>query len=989
MRHDEPPLHQVGHAGFTLPAVLVIAGALLILAIGVLLVAGIERSTSRSFVNREKAELAARAGLAEVAGIFQREAANDDFVIIQSHLDTPITSGFQSPPHLFLARGKVDLGTLAYRYIPLFSAHRFPAETQKFLTPTIEPLVGNNPSQYAEFTALPYNDQVRVSWTPIHDDKNRVVARYAYWVEDLQSRIDPALTGNQKTPPDSHEFNQYPFPAPGLNPLPAAPNEPSLDRVGLYAIDGAATDEKPRDLESTLLKNRKLLVSPNSLLVAAGMTPPMTRLKTASSQGKISQLADPKYRAVEENLVAEIQSYEEQPLIPFLDGIAPTEFGKPKINLNRMLATGGDAAVDEMAALIDKALPNFRNRNPAFLETSEDYIKTLAANTIDYADSDKDSTVKAGSHRGVDTFPLMSEFLMSFRWVRIYTENGRKKFHIQVITYAELWNMTDKEIVESDGEIQVSYETKYQFTISRNPTLSLDDLSNAQVVPPLTESDGYRWFAPFRIHLQPDQYKVIKCGTVDYTFDVGPGSFHIPSPITMTGEKNGISQAGFRIKWNGKIVDRSAGGVSRNDASLYYPGKLNVRDSRQKVREFVPSHSYQRASVFKENMGDARMSYYLQAPAYPYKFPHNYSPNRRNLRYGSVYQGNTSAVYGRVMPSEWPDGGHNSEYGSNAFFATYDPNDEDMNPDDVRFSKPDELPISKAGEAPVLLSNRGRFYSATELGRISDPLLWDVSLPPAPNQPWGDVTTTTLPSADHGGGNTLRIGRLEHPRFSPPHDPGLQATRWLDLFHVGVSRSEDRALREGPVVAIQGHININTASRGALRALAAGPLGMDPRLAVRTSEVHDQTRLMAPPIALITLSPPTITEQADRIADAIIQSRPYAATSNLALAKEGANTYVFGNRAMFPGATKIEWTDAAAEELFARIYEASTVRSRNFRIWVVAQSVAPSSLASGELEVLAEVKKAFTVFVDPGTRAPTGEIKPPNVKLRISHENNF
>ena len=57
------------HPGFALPAVLIVIGALLILAVGVLLVTGIERDTARSFVDRERADLAARAGLEELRGI--------------------------------------------------------------------------------------------------------------------------------------------------------------------------------------------------------------------------------------------------------------------------------------------------------------------------------------------------------------------------------------------------------------------------------------------------------------------------------------------------------------------------------------------------------------------------------------------------------------------------------------------------------------------------------------------------------------------------------------------------------------------------------------------------------------------------------------------------------------------------------------------------------------------------------------------------------
>ena len=986
MQLSNSPPNRKSATGFALPAILVVVGALLILAVGILLVVGIERNTAHSFADRERANLAARAGLEDVKGIFNLEATNDDFLVLQSTLAAPITTGSKPAPQLFLARGKALGNGYSYRYMPLFSASKAPAQNSLFAAPAVEPLVGAAADEYNDFMTLPYNDKVRASWLPIKDEKDRTVARYAYWVEDLQSRIDPTLAGNQKGDSGAHQFNKYPFPAPGLNPAAASENETSLDRIGLYAIDGIATDDKPGDLEKTLIRNRKVLVSPDSLLAAAGLVPPMARLKEENPKGKIGQLSDAKSRSVEEGLAAGLRSYKEQPVIPFVDGIAPTMAGQPKLNLNKLLATGGDAAVDEMAGLINKALPKFKDRNPAF-PAPEDYVKTLAANAIDYADLDGNCTLKTGSYRGIDAFPLMSEFLMSFKWSSVRVEKGRKYAIIEVTTYAELWNMTDKEIKDTDGQIEVSYETKYEFPLYPNPSVSLNDLTNATAT--LTESDGYRWFPAFTVNLKPDQYKVVKCGTVIYKIDGGSSSGFILSPITMGGEEDGASKAGFRIKWNGKIVDRSAGGVNRYGASMFYPGEPARDRYQQRIREFVPSHSHRKTGVYKDNMGDARMSYYLQAPADQYKFPYNYSPNRRNLRFGNVYNGNTSAVYGRVMPSEWPDGGHNSEYGSNAFFSTYGANDESIAPDDARFFNASELPVPRQDEAPVRLSNLGRFYSATELGRVSDPLLWKVELPAVPNQPWGDIMSSTKPDADHGGGNTLRIGRPEHPRFAPPNDPGLHAVRWLDLFHAGISRSNDNSLREGVVVEIEGNINLNTASRDALRALAAGPLSMDPKLSTRTSEIHDKTRLMAPPGKLTTLSPPTITEQADRIADAIIRSRPYAATSNLALAKEGTDMYVFGNRNLFPETTKIEWADAAAEELFSRIYEASTVRSRNFRIWVVGQSLVPSASTTADRVVLAEVRKVFTVFADPGQRDASGAIDPTKAKLTILHENDF
>ena len=65
-----------------MPSILVVVAALLILAVGILLVVSIERSTARSFVERQRATLAARAGLEEVKGTLGLEAANDDFLVL-------------------------------------------------------------------------------------------------------------------------------------------------------------------------------------------------------------------------------------------------------------------------------------------------------------------------------------------------------------------------------------------------------------------------------------------------------------------------------------------------------------------------------------------------------------------------------------------------------------------------------------------------------------------------------------------------------------------------------------------------------------------------------------------------------------------------------------------------------------------------------------------------------------------------------------------
>jgi type II secretory pathway pseudopilin PulG len=988
------------HRGFTLPAVLVVVAALLILAVGALLVVGIERDTARSFVDRKRAELAARAGLEDIRGILTAETANDDFVVLQSALSAPITPGGDPAPHLFIGRGtpQVSNDVFNYRYIPLFSTTTRPADSP-FTAPELGPLTEADPNQRIDFTTLPYHDKVRAAWLPVQDENGRTVARYAYWVEDLQSRVDPAIAGNDKGPGGTHARVAWPFPAPGLNDRPDADDEPALDQIALFALDPAATDAAQGDLGKTLRNNRKLLVSPDSQLAAAGIQPPLVRLTSASNDAFAGDLTDPRAGAAERGLVAGIRPYLERPLVPYSAGIHPAAAGQPKLNLNKLLAGDRPSAVDEMADFIRKALPQYdaedkQGRKGGF---PDDYLKTLAANALDYADSDNDATIGTG-YRGIDGYPLVSEFVFKSRWENIRIENGRKFLVLSVSIYVELWNMSN---VPVDGRAQVSYETKYGFQIPPNPNFfTLDDLSRA--AHNLTESDGYRWFPDFSVTLQPNEYRVFKCGTVTYTYDAVSSSEFIASPLILSGESYAARGAGYRMRWNGEIVDQSRGGVHRNDSSLNYPSDTK-NNPRQRVRTTIPGHSHWRGVTAPRdnNMGDARMSHYLLSPQDANVYPQNYSPNRRNIREGSVYNSNVNFVYGRVLPSEWPDGGHDSPFGSNNVYslvgmsASAFDDDHRIEPDAPGFFN--QLPDLSLGreEAPTRLSNLGRFLSVTELGRIYDPVMWRVRTSTTNNAgiPWGDVLTSSTSSTDHGGGNTLRIGRPEHPAFDVP---GLRASHLLDLFHAGLSRSDDNAEREGPLVKIAGHLNLNTASKPALRQLIAGRLGQDPEIRRFLNNTHSGGRNRFPLMQKLTPAP-DITTIAGRIADAVIRSRPYASTGELANAREVSGTTVtpvFGNPQIIAGFTGnsypyLQWTDSAAEETFARTHEAATIRSRNFRIWVVGQSIAPTTSTTAAPEVLAEVRKAFTVFADPGKRLSDGSIDPTKFRLKIIHENDF
>ncbi|MEO7097911.1 MAG: hypothetical protein ABI162_01020 [Luteolibacter sp.] len=1025
--HKSSP-HRKLLAGFTLPAILVVVAALLILAVGILIVASIERNTARSFVDRERADLAAKAGLEDIRGILNLEAANDDFIILQSTLPNPNNEGHQRSPQLFLARGQADTSGCIYHYTPLFStiANSKVTDTKTLELPEVKPLVGSKADGYTEFETLPYLDKACASWLPVLDDKNRMTARYAYWVEDLQSRVDAGTAGNTKGNAGTHKrygwkvgdvSSDAKFPAPGLNAEPSMigsdgrDQAPPLDQVALYALDPDAGPKDNSSLDKTIIDGRKALVSPDSVLAVAGVAPPLTR-------DVAGHLVDATARAVEENLTALIRPYDEQALVPFAFGVDPSVAGKPKLNLNSLLAMPSETAVDRMAAWIKKGLPKFEVRKGGF---PDDYLKTLAANAIDYADTDCEATVSknitqgANAYRGLDVYPLMSEVILHTKYQGPSSPpvNGRKRLNWQIILYAELWNHTNLPV---EGSARVSYENRM-----RPPAIGagvsgdyFDDPALVgdphQVVstPPLERIGNRYWSGPIAVDLQPNQYQFYKAAVIDYSMDVGPASQTLQNTFEIYED---LGASGISLMWNDREVDRSDKLFRGNSNSKNSEFEYITNFKKQSGKAHVPGHSYGKYNTvkdYKNNMGDSRQALYLRDEAYPLSdnyYPGNVSPNCRNVRNFTIYKNakDFRSVYGRVLPSEWPDGGHDT--GVSGLRSS--PQDSPIPVDN--YDPTGFAPIKNflEGEAPTVMSNRGRFYSATELGRIYDPIMFTPTYDdandtkailtgtmPGNRVSWPSVEVASTPDIDYGGGNTLRIGRPEHPQFDQPAKhapagmPGKHAARLLDLFHAGKSRSEDKSDREGPLVRIEGHININTASSDAIRAMVSGLLVADPRLLKRISEVHSPST-SAPPVSSLEVSVPTKTKEGDVLADAIIRGRPYSSPSEIASTLNDDGKVAFGNRDLLPEGNKTQWSDAAAEEAFGRVYEASTVRSRNFRVWVVGQSVSPTSPTNTSPEVLAEVRRAYTIFADPGVRKPEGTIDITKFRITTLNENDF
>ena len=321
----------------------------------------------------------------------------------------------------------------------------------------------------------------------------------------------------------------------------------------------------------------------------------------------------------------------------------------------------------------------------------------------------------------------------------------------------------------------------------------------------------------------------------------------------------------------------------------------------------------------------------------------------RNKVWGLTYSGSTN------RPDLWLDGGHaNSPLGGGATpggsesrvydkkgvvtakFAT------------VLALKTPSLAIQK--EAPAYIAD-APMTNIFELGRIFDPMQWQTALPES--SPPTNILTSTLPDYQQGGGNTLRIGRAEHQRFawtkpsttaSDPSMPNMQksAAALLDLFCISNQFDEG------------GKINLNTAPAPVLRALAGGIyLRSDPALLTNGSPAG--TNFSIPPA------------MAEAFAQGVMRFRakyPFYSPSQLSFIGTdptwpNTNTWptnaVFGNTNTISLVTNsvntltntslgiTEWNDQAAEEWFAKIFKLSTVYSRNFRVYVIAQKATTNS----------------------------------------------
>jgi hypothetical protein len=432
-----------------------------------------------------------------------------------------------------------------------------------------------------------------------------------------------------------------------------------------------------------------------------------------------------------------------------------------------------------------------------------------------------------------------------------------------------------------------------------------------------------------------------------------------PSPTATITFPNSSTANYFVLYWNTPgsttnqgIADSSNGGLTRNGdptvnsspaAMSYNPYDPTLGTTPR------PDLNVWRGNPMPPNVnttgqfGDPRASWYITDP-WP---ADNYLTKS--------YWGGPNP---NVVPLNWPDSGHPFGY------VGVQPSGLGQYPTAITGPSPNPVKVISL----LSTSNNGSLTSIAELGNVWDPAQLSYAVTyQDPEQRIPDIPSTATKTASGGGGHTLAVGR---PEFSMFDQNGMRAWQLMDVFSTATSSSNN-------VTNTAGLVNINTASFDVLRSLAAGIL-------------QNRDSAIQPPALYNNLYPPTSTasgtapsasvQQADLFADAAINSRPLLSTSALSAIKDSQGRPFFGNPNQYENSTQTpptEWNDPGREELFAKIYNLATTRSRNFRVFVTGQSLDKNG------NVLSTVTKVYQVFVEPIrcndptglTCAPYGAIK--------------
>jgi len=675
-----------------------------------------------------------------------------------------------------------------------------------------------------------------------------------------------------------------------------------------------------------------------------------------------------------------------------------TNQGYTKFNLNNLATNSGPDPVATIAQVITSNLSrNFLDRAGGLTNNNRfDYAKCVAANIVDYIDSDSTPSILAGNggYRGCEALPLVSEVAMSIQWTNQVKTGVRYEEEFEVVHVVEFWNMFNKPF---NGTVEFGYNSTLEAQVGLTPKFALNS-TNFITSGKLTNS--------YSLSLQPNEFRAYASPPIRYKVLSGV----VTEPVYGgASPKNKATNDGFITfgRPSSPTANNYTSSWTLSAGGLIYDQTTAIEEPTFTVRcEKYASTAAFRSPDFKNHQpslrldppnktgevrfgtGDLRITFFSTNTSDPDNhgiFNASTFDESGSLGYRNTIWKYTDRKGSTTQPSVWLDGGHaNSQRGTKQVpgvdTRVYTAGTGTVNPAFAPALASHVPTTAIQNEAPAYITNRA-MTNIFELGRIFDPIQWQTAISMTQAAPQAlnptNITTSSINDYQQGGGNTLRVGRAEHQRFaftnmygnSVPSIPNMamSAAALLDLFCL----TNGASVGGGPYSMGGGKINLNTAPAPVLRALAGGIL-----------LTNDPAQVPAS----YTIPP----AMAEAFAQGVMRFRsqyPFLTPSHLSFigtdpAWPNTNNWptnsVFGNTNTialspapgnaFGSATGISLTgnDQAAEEWFSKIYALSSCQSHNFRIYVVAQLVATNS--AGQTNAISPlIKKYYHVYARNGT----------------------
>ena len=706
------------------------------------------------------------------------------------------------------------------------------------------PLLGGRTSPTVGWVYIKQDIRTNLSST---NTSNLPVARFAYFTEDLGGLIDADRMC-------------------GTNTRNTGTNAEEISLANL--VGSSATNIAP----TTLTNKRPQYLTPGMLLATNGGV----LTDTNDLRYFASRLRYCNWNGVNSN-------WDRIPYVPISStpvngSYYPSQAGQRKTNLsdNNLLNAGG---ATKIAATINNNYPMFTNRAGGMNGT--DYVNAIAANIVDYADSDSLPTTVGGSV-GWDAYPLPTQIFDQMVW-------NKTAKTLTVTTYLQLWNQSTR----TSPAVTYTFNNNFQDTYADGTRIQPTAWTTNIAVPKLDPNQGIILSIPMPVIANLD---ITKIGT--------SGNFPI----------NGSSAQFFTNTFSLTLSSYLIASMK----TKYERKAKTLQDGIPEWSGCLPTLRYDSLSPNVLTTGDPRMLNYITNATTPVSAV-NYEGNSVWASYGQTRTASLGfSDRWNADPRNWPDGIISTNYP----VTGQQPTNVNSPPTNGTFSPP--------GVALCKLSNTD-FTNITELGNIFDPMQWAPSSTATINKQYDYVNCDISPAPAwnanrmYGGGQTLRIGRPEHSRFAFTNlggnytvpSLGTSAAGLMDLFCAT------------NVYNWAGKININTAPPAVLAALAGGIT-----LSKDTNKVgsEDNTNMISAftngVIKFRSLYPFITPSQLSFI------STNYGATGWTNSANWKANA-VFSTTTALSGVTSLN--DQGREEWFSKIYNLTCVQSFNYRIYVVAQ----------------------------------------------------